>query len=110
MATSKEYIDYVLECLSHIEGISARKMFGDYGLYMFNRVMGLVCDDQVSSRCCRAAREYWARTLPLARHTMVLSLITSFKTWKMMKNWHCFFALCTRMCQNQSPKNLAVEN
>ena len=40
MATSKEYIDYVLECLSHIEGISARKMFGDYGLYMFNRVMG----------------------------------------------------------------------
>ncbi len=47
MATSKEYIDYVLECLSHIEGISARKMFGDYGLYMFNRVMGLVCDDQV---------------------------------------------------------------
>ena len=47
MATSKEYIDYVLECLSHIEGISARKMFGDYGLYMFNRVMGFVCDDQV---------------------------------------------------------------
>jgi len=64
MATSKEYIDYVLECLSHIEGISARKMFGDYGLYMFNRVMGLVCDDQVSSRCCRAAREYWARNAP----------------------------------------------
>lgn len=47
MATSKEYIDYVLECLNHIEGISARKMFGDYGLYMFNRVMGFVCDDQV---------------------------------------------------------------
>ena len=47
MATSKEYINYVLECLSHIEGISARKMFGDYGLYMFNRVMSLVCDDQV---------------------------------------------------------------
>lgn len=47
MATSKEYIDYVLGCLSHIEGISARKMFGEYGLYMFNRVMGFVCDDQV---------------------------------------------------------------
>lgn len=47
MGTSKEYIDYVLECLSHIEGISARKMFGDYGLYMFNRVMGFVCDDTV---------------------------------------------------------------
>lgn len=47
MATSKEFIDYVLECLSHIEGISARKMFGDYALYMFNRVMGFVCDDQV---------------------------------------------------------------
>ena len=47
MATSKEYIEYVLECLNHIEGISARQMFGDYGLYMFKRVMGFVCDDQV---------------------------------------------------------------
>ena len=47
MATSKEYIDYVLESLNHVEGISARKMFGDYGLYMFNRVMGFVCDNQV---------------------------------------------------------------
>ena len=47
MATSKEYIDYVLECLDHIEGIDARQMFGDYGLYMFNRVIGFVCDDQV---------------------------------------------------------------
>jgi len=47
MATSKEYIDYALESLNHVEGISACKMFGDYGLYMFNRVMGFVCDDQV---------------------------------------------------------------
>ena len=47
MGSSKEYINYVLECLDHIEGIDARKMFGDYGLYMFNRVMGFVCDDQV---------------------------------------------------------------
>ena len=47
MGTSKDNIDYVLECLSHIEGISARQMFGEYALYMFNRVMGLVCDDQV---------------------------------------------------------------
>jgi TfoX/Sxy family transcriptional regulator of competence genes len=47
VATSKEYIEYVLECLNHIEGISARQMFGDYGLYMFKRVMGFVCDDQV---------------------------------------------------------------
>ncbi len=47
MGTSKEYIGYVLECLNHIEGISARMMFGEYSLYMFNRVLGFVCDDQV---------------------------------------------------------------
>jgi len=47
MATSKDYIHYVIECLGHIEGISARMMFGDYGLYMFDRVLGFVCDDQV---------------------------------------------------------------
>jgi len=46
MATSKEYIDYVLECLSHIEGISARKMFGEYGIYCGDKLFALVCDDQ----------------------------------------------------------------
>jgi TfoX/Sxy family transcriptional regulator of competence genes len=47
MATSREYIDYVMECLNHIEGVDTRRMFGEYALYMFNRVMGFVCDDQV---------------------------------------------------------------
>lgn len=47
MGTSKEFISYVLESLNHLEGISARMMFGEYALYLYNRVIGFVCDDQV---------------------------------------------------------------
>ena len=57
MATSKEYIGYVLECLSHIEGISARKMFGDYGLYLDGMIIGLVCDNQFFLKKTQAAAD-----------------------------------------------------
>ena len=34
MATSKEYIDFVLEQLEGIDAISCKKMFGEYLVYV----------------------------------------------------------------------------
>lgn len=110
MATSKEYIDYVLECLSHIEGISARKMFGDYGLYMFNRVMGLVCDDQVFLKVLPGSTRVLGEDAPTGEAYQGSKPYYIIQDLEDDEKWHCSFALCTRTCQNQSPKNLAAEN
>lgn len=45
MATKQSTVDYILDQLSGIEGVSARKMFGEYALYAEGKVVALVCDD-----------------------------------------------------------------
>ena len=46
MATSKEYMDYILDQLSGVEGITHRKMMGEYILYIHGRIAAYVCDDR----------------------------------------------------------------
>lgn len=47
MATSKEYMDYILDQLSGVEGITHRKMMGEYILYIHGRIAAYVCDDRL---------------------------------------------------------------
>lgn len=47
MATSKEYATYIEDQLQHIQGIYLKKMFGEYGLFYQDKMVGLVCDDQL---------------------------------------------------------------
>jgi DNA transformation protein and related proteins len=47
MATSASTIAYLLDQLSGLSGLSVKKMFGEYCLYVGNKVVALVCDDRV---------------------------------------------------------------
>ena len=47
MATQQRTIDYLLDQLSGVDGVSARKMFGEYGLFLVGKTVALVCDDQL---------------------------------------------------------------
>lgn len=46
MASSKEYLDFILEQLSEMEDISCRKMMGEYILYYKGKVFGGIYDDR----------------------------------------------------------------
>ena len=46
MATSKEYLSYILEQLSGIEEISHRAMMGEYVLYYKGKVIGGIYDNR----------------------------------------------------------------
>lgn len=45
MATSSATIEYILDQLSAVPDVHARKMFGEYALYSGKKVVALVCDD-----------------------------------------------------------------
>ncbi len=45
MATTPATIAYILDQLSSLKTVTARKMFGEYALYYQDRVVGLVCDN-----------------------------------------------------------------
>jgi DNA transformation protein len=47
MSTKQSTVDYILDQLSGIDSISARKMFGEYALYAEGKVVALVCDDSL---------------------------------------------------------------
>lgn len=46
MASRKEYRDFILEQLREIEGISDRKMMGEYLLYINGKLFGGIYDDR----------------------------------------------------------------
>lgn len=46
MASSKEYLDFILEQLSSAEGVSYRAMMGEYIIYYRGRVIGGIYDDR----------------------------------------------------------------
>ena len=41
MASSREYLDFILEQLSEIEGISWRAMMGEYIIYHNGKIIGI---------------------------------------------------------------------
>jgi DNA transformation protein len=47
VATTQNTIDFLLDQLSAAGEVSARKMFGEYCLYLSGKPVGLVCDDQL---------------------------------------------------------------
>lgn len=47
MASTKEYLDFVLEQLSGLDEVSFRAMMGEYILYYRGRVFGGIYDDRL---------------------------------------------------------------
>ena len=46
MASSKEYLDFILEQLSGLDEISCRAMMGEYIIYYRGRIVGGIYDDR----------------------------------------------------------------
>ena len=77
MATSPATIDHILDTLADLPGLSARKMFGEYALYLDGKVVALICDDQLFVKPLTAAQALlpdarMASPYPGAKPQMVL--------------------------------------
>lgn len=46
MASSKDYVEFVMDELSHINGVTYRPMMGEYIIYYMGKVIGGVYDDR----------------------------------------------------------------
>ena len=61
MASSEEYLRYVLDLLRDVPGITHRKMMGEYVLYADDVVFGGVYDDRFLLKDVPAARAVFPR-------------------------------------------------
>ncbi|MEF9880602.1 MAG: TfoX/Sxy family protein [Clostridia bacterium] len=55
MASTEEYVQYVCEQMSGAGTITYKKMFGEYTIYCDQKVLGLICDNQVFIKPTAAA-------------------------------------------------------
>ncbi len=62
MASSKDYLNFILEQLSGLEGITYRAMMGEFILYYQERIFGGIYDDRLLVKPTAAAK----RLLPEA--------------------------------------------
>ena len=47
MASQQHTVDFIIEQIAGAGVISARKMFGEFGIYCDGKIVALVCDDQL---------------------------------------------------------------
>ena len=47
MASSQSTVDFIVEQIASAGTVSAKKMFGEYGIYCDGKMVALVCDDQL---------------------------------------------------------------
>ncbi len=57
MASSKEYLDFILGQLSGLEDVSYRPMMGEYILYYKGKIVGGIYDDRMLVKPVKAAAE-----------------------------------------------------
>ena len=56
MASSKDFVQYIVDQCSGAGVIVAKKMFGDYGIYCDGKIFGLICDDRFYLKPTEAVR------------------------------------------------------
>ena len=57
MASSREYLDFVLEQLSKLDDVSHRAMMGEYIIYYQGKVIGGIYDDRFLVKQTKSAKE-----------------------------------------------------
>ena len=57
MASNKEYLDYVLDLLREVDGISFKKMMGEYILYKNNVIFGGIYDNRFLVKSTKSIKE-----------------------------------------------------
>lgn len=56
MASDASFVEYVCDQLDGVERVTYRKMFGEYAIYVGEKIVGLVCDNQLFVKATDAGR------------------------------------------------------
>ena len=57
MASSKEYLDFIMDQFSDLEDVTVRAMMGEYIIYYCGKIVGGIYDDRFLVKPVRAAVE-----------------------------------------------------
>ncbi|MCZ2356130.1 MAG: TfoX/Sxy family protein [Bacteroidia bacterium] len=58
MASDPNFVDFVLEQIKNAGEITAKKMFGEYGIYSDEKIFGLICDNKLFIKPTNSGRKF----------------------------------------------------
>ena len=58
MAISKEFVDFVVDQIENAGEITAKSMFGEYGIFSNGKIFGLICDNKLFIKPTQAGRTF----------------------------------------------------
>lgn len=58
MASAQSTVDYIVDQLGGTSVVTAKKMFGEYGLYFDNKMVALVCDGHLFIKPSTGGRQF----------------------------------------------------
>ena len=58
MASEINFVDFVLEQIKSSGEITAKKMFGEYGIYSDGKLFGLICNDKLFIKPTNSGRKF----------------------------------------------------
>ena len=47
MASDKNFVDFILDQIDVVGVVTAKKMFGDYGVFVDGKIVALICDNRL---------------------------------------------------------------
>jgi TfoX/Sxy family transcriptional regulator of competence genes len=59
MSSRKDTVDFLLEQLSGIDDVRAKRMFGEFGLYVGDQFVAVVCDDDLFVKPTPGGRKFF---------------------------------------------------
>lgn len=58
MASKAETVEYIIEQIQGLGEVRYKRMFGEYGIYYREKMVALVCDDQLFIKPTTVGKEY----------------------------------------------------
>jgi DNA transformation protein len=58
MASRQSTVDFIVEQLAEAGVISAKRMFGEYGIYCNGKIVALICDDKLFVKPTSAGKAF----------------------------------------------------
>jgi TfoX/Sxy family transcriptional regulator of competence genes len=58
MASDQNFVDFVIEQVKIAGEITAKKMFGEYGIYADGKLFGLICDNKLFVKPTVSGRKF----------------------------------------------------
>ncbi|RLD50012.1 MAG: competence protein TfoX [Bacteroidetes bacterium] len=58
MATDKAFVDFVLDQIENAGEITAKKMFGEYGVFSNGKIFALICDNKLFIKPSESGRAF----------------------------------------------------